>query len=747
MKIVGIGAGPAALYLAILLKKQDPSHEVVLYERNGPHQPNGWGVVFSDETLGYLADNDAETHAAIAHQFAHWDAIDVVYRGRTIRSGGHGFSGIARRALLSILEDRARALGVEIHFDREVSAAEVEALRASCDLLVAADGIRSAVRGMYEDRFVPDVDVRKCKYIWLGTTRRFDAFTFLFEENAHGLFQVHAYRFDAEHSTFIVECDEATWRAAGLDAMPVDEGVRYLEGVFAKHLHGAPLLTNRSAWVNFATIRNARWSHENVVLLGDAAHTAHFSIGSGTKLAMEDAIALSKALGETADVREALARYDRARRPEVERIQWAAQSSLAWFEQTKRYQSMEPEALAFSLLTRSKRVTWENLKLRDPAYVASVGRWYARSQGLSGDEVPPPMFTPLRLREMELANRVVVSPMCMYSAVDGTVGDFHLVHLGARAQGGAGLVITEMTDVAADGRITPGCAGLYAPEHAAAWRRIVDFVHQQTSAKIAVQLGHAGRKGATCVPWQGGYDEPLAEGAWPLIAASAIPYLDRSQTPRAMNRDDMDRVKGEFVRATALALEAGFDMIELHMAHGYLLASFLSPLTNTRDDAYGGSLEQRARFPLEVFDAVRAAWPAERPLGVRVSAHDWAPGGISDDDVLALARLLKARGCDVIDVSTGQTVPWAKPVYGRMYQTPWSDLVRNEAGIATMTVGNVSSHDQVNTLIASGRADLCVLARPHLADPYWTLHAAAEQGYDAQPWPAQYLAAKPRARS
>jgi anthraniloyl-CoA monooxygenase len=742
MKILGVGAGPAALYFSILMKQRDPSCEIALYERNGAHQTFGWGVVFSDETLGYLEENDSKTYAAIAAKFAHWDAIDVCVRGRTIRSGGHGFSGIARRELLQILETRARELGVVLHFDCELTTDDILRMKGECDLLLAADGIRSVVRGMWHQHFQPEVDVRKCKYIWLGTTRLFDAFTFLFAKKGDALFQVHAYRFDENHSTFIVECDEDSWRTAGYDTLPVDDAVRELQTLFADDLHNAPLLTNRSAWNNFATIRNKCWHFENVVLIGDAAHTAHFSIGSGTKLAMEDAIALAKAFEKGQTVASSLEWYETERRPVVERTQWAAQSSLAWFENTRRYWAMEPEQLAFSLLTRSKKVTWDNLGLRDREYAQQVGAWFARAHGASGTAVRPPMFVPFRLREMTLHNRVVVSPMCMYSAVDGVVNDFHLVHYGARAQGGAGLVVTEMTDVSADARITYGCAGMYKPEHVERWSRIVTFVHQHTKAKIALQLGHAGRKGATCVPWQGGYDQPLAEGSWPLMSASAIPYLSHSQTPRAMTRADMDTVRDEFVGATVRAEEAGFDMVELHMAHGYLLASFLSPLTNQRSDEYGNTIEGRAKFPLEVFDAMRTVWPQHKPMSVRVSAHDWAPGGTTDDDMLWLARALKSHGCDILDVSTGQTVADARPVFGRMYQAPWSDSLRNEAEIPTMTVGNISSHDQVNTLVTAGRADLCVLARPHLSDPFWTLHAAEQQGFEAMEWPAQYVAGK-----
>lgn len=741
MKIIGVGAGPAALYFSILAKREHPAWDITLIERNLPSQTFGWGVVFSDETLGNLFESDAPTHEAITQNFAHWNDIDVHYRGETIRSSGHGFSGIGRRRLLDILEARAKELGVVLRHGEEVS--DPRALAAECDLLLGADGIRSGVRAAFADTFQTSLDPRKCLYIWLGTTKLFDAFTFLFAEPDDvpgAIFQVHAYRFDAEHSTFIVECDERSWRDAGLDQKPVDEAVAWLEKLFAPWLDGHPLLQNRSSWVRFSTVRNARWSAGNVVLLGDAVHTAHFSIGSGTKLAMEDAIALADAFRETDDVPDALARYEAARRPMTERIQKAAQDSLTWFESVRRHRAMEPMQFAFALLTRSKKIGYENLSLRDPALGRAVTRWFDARSGAAQDT--PPMFAPLTLRGVTLANRVVVSPMCMYSAKEGTLTDFHLVHYGARAQGGAGLVICEMTDVTAQGRITEGCAGMYLPEHADAWRRVVDFVHGHTAAKVGIQLGHAGRKASTKVPWEGG--DTLGDAGWEAIAPSAIPYVAHWPAPRAMDREDMDRVRDAFVNATRMADAAGFDLVELHCAHGYLLASFLSPLTNRREDEYGGDIAGRARFPLEVFDAMRAAWPAHKPMSVRVSATDWHPDGITDDDIVAFASMLKGRGCDVIDVSTGMTVPDQKPLYGRMFQTPWSELIRNEVGIPTMTVGAITTADQVNTIVASGRADLCVLARPHLADPYWTLHAAAAQGWDAQPWPVQYTLAKPR---
>jgi anthraniloyl-CoA monooxygenase len=743
MKIACIGGGPAGLYFAILMKKADPSHEVVILERNAPGETFGWGVVFSDETLEYLSENDQQSHDEIVRTFAHWDAIEVHYRGTTIRSRGHGFSGIARRALLDILSRRAIELGVDIQFRTEADP-DHPALRGA-DLVVAADGVNSKIRARHADVFHPHLDVRRSKYIWLGTRQLFDAFQFIFEENEHGLFQVHGYRFDETTSTFIVECDQTSWKNAGLDRATPEESIRYLENVFRRHLGGHALMPNKSEWINFVTVRNATWRHENIVLLGDAAHTAHFSIGSGTKMALEDAIALAAAFKQHRGVPEALERYEAERRTVVLRTQKAAQDSLDWFEGSKRHLCHDPITFAVSVLTRSKRIGYDNLKLRDPELIEQASAHFAKNTPIDADldEVPPPMFTPLRLRGLTLMNRVVVSPMCMYSATDGTVNDFHLVHLGSRAMGGAGLVMTEMTDVSREGRITPGCAGMYLPEHVTAWRRIVDYVHRYSRAAIGIQLSHAGRKGSTKLLWEG-MDEPLDEGNWPLISASAIPYTPRCQVPKAMDRADMDQVKADFVRATRMAIDAGFDLLELHMAHGYLLSSFLSPLSNVRTDEYGGSLENRMRYPLEVLDAMRAVWPAEKPLSVRVSATDWHDRGFTGDDAVALGRALKEHGCDIVDVSTGQTSMYAVPVYGRMYQTPFSDRIRNEAKIPTMTVGNITTADQVNTILLAGRADLCVLARPHLRNPHWTLFAAEEQGYSDLPWPDPYIAVRPR---
>jgi anthraniloyl-CoA monooxygenase len=791
MKIACIGGGPAGLVFAIVMKLRDPNHEIVVFERNEPGDTFGWGVVFSDQTLENLRAADPGTAAAVEAEFAHWDDIDVHIHGQTITSGGHGFSGIGRKRLLNILQDRARTLGVTLEFGAEI---EVEpAVFGAYDLVVACDGANSKFRTAFEADFQVDIDVRTNKYIWLGADKAFDAFTFAFERIEHGWIWAHAYKFDADTSTFIVECSEATWRAAGFDRMSQEETCRASERLFANILDGATLSTNAkhlrgSAWLNFPRVLCQTWARGNLILMGDAAHTAHFSIGSGTKLAFEDAIKLAAMLHADKPPADALAEYQAERQVEVLKLQSAARNSTEWFEHVDRYANLQPIQFAYSLLTRSQRVSHENLRLRDKSFVRSVETWFARSfplplegggvrgeleirnQKSEGDkqsnaldsdfplpntashhplpppplgegesEPPPPMFAPLQLRDMKIANRVVVSPMCMYSAKDGEVGDFHLVHYGARAMGGAGLIFTEMTDISADARITPSCAGMYDGKHVAAWARIVDYVHRNSGAKFALQLAHAGRKGSTRVPWEEDFpDQPLEDGNWPLIGPSAIPWSERNAAPRAMTRADMDRVKADFVRATLMGEEAGFDMLELHCAHGYLLSSFLTPLSNRRGDAYGGSVENRLRFPLEVFEAMRAAWPKHKPMSVRISATDWHDDGLSAEDSIIIAQAFANAGADLIDVSAGQTSEHARPVYGRMFQTPFSDMIRNEGRVCTMAVGNIYEPDHVNSILAAGRADLCALARPHLVDPFWSLRAAAELGWSGVEPPKQY---------
>jgi anthraniloyl-CoA monooxygenase len=745
MRIACLGGGPAGLYFAISMKLRDPAHEIDLYERNRPDDTFGWGVVFSDQTVENLMANDSASGAVIRDEFAHWDDIEVHIHGETIRSSGHGFIGIGRKRLLNILQERARALGVALHFEHEASADLAD--WAGYDLVIAADGANSRIRDHYAAHFGVDLQTRRNKFFWFGTTRVFEAFTFAFEQTEAGWVWAHAYRFDDNLSTFIVEMDPETWAGLGLDVMDQPDAIALCERIFADYLDGHALVSNAThlpgpqAWLNFRRIVCATWSHENLILLGDAAHTAHFSIGSGTKLALEDAIKLAEVLNRPGLARgQALAEYQAERNLEVLKLQNSARNSTEWFETLERYLHFEPIQFAYSLLTRSQRVSHENLRLRDRDWLEGVERWFqSRAAGKAVNEPAPPMFAPFRLRAMEMANRIVVSPMAMYSAEDGIPNDFHLVHYGARAQGGAGLVYTEMTCVSSEGRITPGCAGMYAPEHGAAWRRIVDFVHANSPAKFCLQLGHSGPKGSTKVGWEG-YDVPLESGNWPVMAASDVPWSPDNQVPRPMTREDMDRVIAEFVAAVRMGLEAGFDMVELHAAHGYLLSSFITPLTNKRTDEHGGSFGNRLRFPLEVFAAMRAAWPADKPMSVRISANDWMGDlGVTPGEAVEIGRAFAAAGADLIDVSAGQTWADCEPVYGRMFQTPFADQIRNEGRLTTMAVGNIYEPDHVNSILAAGRADLVALARPHLIDPMWTLRAAASQDYRGIAVPPQYL--------
>ena len=750
MRIVCLGGGPAGLYFALLMKLQNPAHLVTVVERNRPFDTFGWGVVLSDQTLGNLRTADPVSAQLIGDAFNHWDDVEMFFRGKSVRSGGHGFCGIGRKKLLNILQERCIELGVELVFEADVQDDQAIAAQYNADLLIACDGLNSRVRARYAQTYKPDVEMRDCRFVWLGTKKTFDAFTFAFEQTEHGWFAAHAYKFDADTSTFIVETPQAVWEAHGLDKMSQEDGIAFCERLFAKYLDGNPLMNNAThvrgsaIWIRFPRVVCNHWVHNEsiggkqvpIVLMGDAAHTAHFSIGSGTKLALEDAIELARCFARTGDVTDALQAYEAVRSVEVLKIQNAARNSTEWFENVDRYSGLEAEQFFYSMMTRSQRIIHENLRVRDADWLLGYEQWLAKSA--PGKSAPYPMLLPLKVRDVELKNRVVVSPMATYSAVDGLVQDFHLVHLGARALGGAALVFVEMTSPSPEGRITPGCPGLYNDAQMQALKRIVDFAHASgNGAKMGLQLGHSGPKGSTQVGWEQ-TDEPLTTANWPLIAASAIAFGPTNQTPSAMTRLDMDRVTAEFVQSTRYAIAAGFDWLELHCAHGYLLSSFMTPLTNVRADEYGGSLENRCRYPLEVFVAMRAIWPAHLPMSVRISAHDWAPGGNTDDDAVAIARIFKAAGCDVIDVSSGQTTRAAKPVYGRMYQTPFADRIRNEVGIQTMAVGAISESDQVNSIIAAGRADLCAVARPHLANPAWTLHEAAKMQSRHVTWPKPY---------
>jgi anthraniloyl-CoA monooxygenase len=743
MKTAIIGGGPAGLYFAILQKKLRPESDITVYERNRADETFGFGVVFSDATLDNFEKYDLPSYQRIVREFAYWDDIAIHFRGTEHRIGGNGFCGCSRRTLLLILQDRAEELGVRLRYEVDV---DDESLFADADLVVVADGINSRFRERYAAYFQPEVDLRPNKFTWMGSTKPLDAFTFIFQETEWGPFIAHAYQYEANRSTWVFETDPETFERAGLNDKSEAESAALMERIFGWFLGGHRILTNRSIWRNFPMIRSKRWVMGNKVLLGDAKASAHFSIGSGTKLAMEDAIALFEALRRDPSVAGALSLYETGRREEVEKTQHAADVSLVWFEHVARFWDFDPVQFAFGVMTRAKAITYDNLRLRAPDFVAAVDKTFAsqvRKQGfdVSVENPSAPMFQPFRLREMTVANRVVVSPMDMYSAKDGVPGDFHLVHYGARATGGAGLVFTEMTCVSPKARITLGCTGLWNDEQEVAWKRIVDFIHANSGAKFCLQLGHSGRKGATKLMWEG-MDRPLEEGAWDICSASAIPYFPDSQVPREATRADMDLIRAQFVDAAKRGERAGFDMLELHCAHGYLMASFLSPLTNRRTDEYGGSLENRLRFPLEVFDAMREVWPAHKPMSVRISATDWTEGGVTGDDAVEIARAFAEHGVDLVDVSTGQTVREARPIYGRMFQTPFSDQVRNEAQVATMCVGNITAADQVNTILAAGRADLVALGRPHLVDPFFTMKAAAWYGAKDIHCPPQYLAGK-----
>jgi len=760
MRIACVGAGPAGLYFAISMKLRDPSHEIEIFERNAEGVTFGWGVVFSDLTVENITRNDPVSAKTITEEFAHWDDIDVHFGGQTITSGGHGFIGIGRERLLRILTDRARDLDVKLHFETECEPADPK--WRDYDLIIASDGANSRFRDANPQAFGVDIDVRANKFVWLGTSKVFDAFTFAFEKTEHGWIWAHAYRFAPDCSTFIVECSEETWRSFGFDTMSQAESIAACEKLFAKYLDGHSLQSNAAhlvgsaAWLNFRRIKCERWNAGSVILLGDAAHTAHFSVGSGTKLALEDAIKLADVLTrvpslrgaeeeshadqKTLSLEAALDEYVAERNLEVLKLQNSARNSTEWFETLERYTHFEPLQFAYSLLTRSQRISHENLRVRDREWLEGVERWFwKRATDGRSNKTAPPMFAPFKLREMEVENRVTVSPMAMYSAVDGTPNDFHFVHYGERALGGAGLMFTEMTCVSPEGRISPGCTGMWNAEHVAAWMRIVDFVHANSKAKICLQLGHSGAKGSTRVGWEED-NAPLPDGNWPVMAASDVPWSPVNQVPRPMSRADMHKVRDQFVAAVRMGLECGFDMVELHAAHGYLLSGFLTPLQNRRTDEYGGSLENRLRYPLEVFAAMRAAWPSDRPMSVRISATDWAgEQGITPDDAVEIAEAFAREGADLIDVSAGQTWTGAQPVYGRMFQTPFSDKLRNEARLATMAVGNIYEPDHANSILAAGRADLVALARPHLIDPFWTLRAAAQLDYRDVHVPPQYL--------
>lgn len=719
MKILILGGGPGGLYSGSLIKKTHPDWDITLIERNPHDATYGWGVVFSDRTLSSFREADYPSYRDITNRFVVWDTIEVRYRGETIRCGGNIFAGISRKVLLMLLQERCREFRVKLKFLTEVR--DVADLKGY-DLVIAADGVNSIVRRTWADEFKPSIVMGNSRFAWLGTHKVFDAFTFSFRRNEHGLFQAHVYPNDGLASTFIVQCDPETWRRAGLDRASEAETVAYCERVFAEDLNGEPLLANKSDWVAFSTVSNKIWRYQNMVLIGDAAHTADFTVGSGTKMAMEDAIALANAFeryGENIDA--ALNDYELERRPMIEGIQRAAAESNRYFETTTRYEAFEPMQFVYYLLTRSGRISYDELRRRDSAFVDAMDRWfYASTSGTQAPNLrivaPPPMLVPLHLRGLTLHNRVAAPAATACTARDGVPDEAYTAELRDLTQSGAALIMTDLLAIAPEARITPGCSGLYRPEHAAMWSRLAKMAHDQQT-RIAARLAHAGRRGATR-PRTEGLDLPLREGGWPLLSASAIPFLLDGPVPKEMDSADMERVRDQFVRAAQMANEAGFDLLELYFAHGYLAASFLSPLTNRRRDNFGGSLENRMRYPLEILDAVRGVWPETKPLCVALSATDWAKGGLQPDDAVAIVRAMNERGADLFDILAGQTTLESQPVYGPYFLTSFSDQIRNEAHVATLTSGDITSTDQVNNIVAAGRADLCLMEPPRLNAHY-----------------------------
>ncbi|MEM7501263.1 MAG: FAD-dependent monooxygenase [Pseudomonadota bacterium] len=750
LRILCLGGGPASLYFSILMKKRNPEHDITILERGDRSSTWGFGVVFSDETLKGLMEADAPSYKRIVEQFAYWEGIDTKIHGKTIKSRGHGFCGMSRLKLLNTFHDRCDELGVNLKFQSDVT--DVNQLDTDAyDLVVAGDGITSLLREAYKDEFGTSMDWRRNKFCWLATTKPLKDFEFIFRQNKHGWWWAHAYRYEEGRTTWIVETSEETWRSAGMESATEEQTKAYCEAVFADDLEGHELITNRSVWRTFPVVRNERLYHKNIVLMGDAVRSAHFSIGSGTKLAMEDAIALAGYFEETGDsVARALEKYQNVRKDDADRLQRTAVVSLSWFEHIDRYATaQEAEQFTFNMMCRAKRVTYENLRLRDPRFIAGVDRWFAgyvqQSTGYDDIDIEAPavpVFQPFRIGSMRVENRFQLSAMCQYCAEDGLPTDWHFMHYGERAVGGAGLLNTEMICISPDARITPGCAGIWSDDQTAAWARIVEFAHRNSRAKICAQIGHAGRKGATCVPWDGGIDEPLPSGGWPIVAPSPLPYLEHGAVPQAMTESDMESIAKDFVAAARNADRAGFDMLELHLAHGYLLSSFISPVTNQRTDEYGGDIDGRLKFPLQVVTAVREAWSSRKPLSVRISATDWVDGGLSEDDMLRVARSLKDAQVDIINVSTGQVTSDEDPIYGRMFQAPFADQIRNEVGIPTIVAGNITTADQANTLIAAGRTDIVAFGRQIMNQPHFVLMAAAHYGHKKQHWPPQYASGK-----
>lgn len=732
MKITVIGGGPGGLYFSILTKKAMPHCQIDIYERNKPDDSFGFGVVFSDETLGEFLKRDMQSYELIRSKFAYWDDIIVARDGESVNIAGNGFCGCSRKTLLQLLQQRCVEEGVNLHFEQNV---DDLSRFADSDIILASDGIASAIRTKHENEFGTKIELKKNRFVWLGSTKPLDAFTYFFRSTPHGTIVAHSYQYEEGMSTWIFECSDETWQKHGFEVTNEEDTMAKIAEIFKEELDGHPLISNKSHWRKFPHVTNEKWYHNNIVLLGDAKATAHYSIGSGTKLAMDCAIGLSDAvIANPNNVQAAFEQYDKTRRNTVEMIQYAAVVSLDWFENMDRHMQHPFQQFAFGCMTRSKKVTYENLRLRDSSFTDKVLEEFNDNYNVNIKNQSA-AFSKFKLRKLELPNRIVMAPMGQYSAVDGEVSDWHLVHYGSRATGGVGLIITEMTAISETGRITEGCAGIYNAEQLNQWKKITDFIHNNTSTKIAIQLGHSGRKGATKKPWEG--NGPM-ETPWNLISASPIPFNENFATPKEMTLEDMEEIKSQFIQATKNADEAGFDMIELQAHHGFLLASFLSPLTNIRTDEFGGSIENRLKYPLEVFKAIRDVFPTEKPISVRISATDWAENGISEQEVIAIATAFKAAGADIINVSTGNTVAGQKTLTGRMWQTPFSDAVRNTVHIPTITAGYIQDIDQINTILLNGRADLVALGRPLLLDANFVRNAQAYEQFQANDIPNPY---------
>ena len=722
--IAVIGGGPGGLYFSILTKKAFPDCQIDVYERNKADDSFGFGVVFSDETLSEFLTRDPKSYDLIRKHFAYWDDLDVARDGEIVRISGNGFCGCSRKTLLQLLQQRCLEEGVNLHFEHAIE--DVSTLKA--DYIVACDGINSAIRTQFASDFGTKTELKKNKFVWLGSTKPLDAFTYFFRTTEFGPFVAHSYQYQEGMSTWIFECSEETWENAGFETTNEEATISKISSIFKEELDGHGLISNRSHWRQFPAITNEKWHKDNIVLLGDSKATAHYSIGSGTKLAMECAISLSDAIVKFGTNKEAaFAEYENLRRNRVEMIQYAANVSLDWFENMDRYIDFDFNQFAFGVMTRSKKVTFENLAIRDASFPEKVLTEFNINNKIPNVKTPA-AFNPFYIKNLKLENRIVMAPMGQYQAENGLPNSWHFSHYTQRALGGLGLIITEMTAISQSGRITLGCTGIYDENQVLEWKKINNFIHENSACKVAIQLGHSGRKGSVKKPWE---TEKLADSQqWELISASPIPFAENGIVPKNMTVTDMDLIVKQFENAAQNAEEANFDMIELQAHHGFLLASFLSPLTNNRTDEFGGTISNRLKFPLKVFKAIRTIFPAEKPIAVRISATDWTENGISQQDVLTIAEAFKGAGADIINVSTGNTVSNQQPQTGRMWQTPFSDLIRNTVHIPTITAGSITDVDQINTIILNGKADLVALGKPLLLNPYFVRNAQAYESFE-----------------